>query len=383
MLRPHSPLYNIATDAVAPTTGGGNALQTRILGKVSQTNPEVAGVAKAWTPKVEAPAAATPDTAAAEAEAAKAAEALKAAEAAKAAETAKPGDTPPAEDEAAKAAAAAAASDDDDDAADEIADTDAADVQLKKLVKAQKKALKRIDKLTQRNAELETKLQSSTPVEKEEPVTQDALPQVSTIEQLDATAKQIDDYLQFLAENAGKGTTVKDGAGKDVTLSPEDVVQEILWWTDVKAKQVPAKRAFIETRAKAQTEAATAFKPWQDKAAFTTARAEVEAKMQKQKALLPDYELALNERALARLVLSGAYDLVPKSKAAPAVPGASSAPVKAAPPVNPPSSGGPPIKPAGTGPDLETLKQNMLKHPGNRDHVNAYVKATMAGNRAA
>lgn len=285
-------------------------------------------------------------------------------------------------DDAAKPGDGAA---DDDDADLEIKPEDDTAKQLEKLRKAQKKTLKRLDGEVAKRKDLETKLATHEKPADDEPAQGDALGTVKTLEELQASAQQIDGYLKFLAENAAKGTTIKDASGKDVELSPEDVVQEILFWTDVKAIQVPAKRAFIETRAKAQTEAANKFKPWQDKASFTTVKAEVEQGMKGAKALLADYDLAVHERTLGRMAVSGEFDLVPKRKAA--VAGVESAPGKAKPPatpVNPPSSGGPPIKPAGTGPDLEQLKQNMLKNPGNQTAVQAYIKAKLsAGQQAA
>lgn len=269
----------------------------------------------------------------------------------------------------------------DEDPADEdleIKPEDDAAKQLEKLRKAQKKVLKRLDGEVAKRKELETKLAEKAENEDPAPGIQgDVFPQVQTLEELNNSEQRIDQWLSFLSQNT-KGAKVREGTGER-ELSPEEVIQEIIFWTDVKAKQVPAKRAFLETREKTRTEAAENFKPWAEKSSFTEAKAEVEKGMRNARAVLPDYDVAVHERALARLVLSGDYELVPKRKAA--APGVESAPAKAKPPVppaDPPNSGGPPVKPAGTGPDLETLKANMLKRPGNQAAVQAYIKAKLA-----
>lgn len=265
----------------------------------------------------------------------------------------------------------------------EIKPEDDAAKQLEKLRKAQKKVLKRLDGEVAKRKELETKLAEKAEHEDPAPGIQgDVFPQVQTLEELNNSEQRIDQWLSFLSQNT-KGAKVREGAGER-ELSPEEVIQEIIFWTDVKAKQVPAKRAFLETREKTRSEAAEKFKPWAEKTSFTEAKAEVEKGMRNARAVLPDYDVAVQERALARLVLSGDYELVPKRKAAAA--GVESAPAKAKPPVPPaelPNSGGPPIKPAGTGPDLETLKANMLKQPGNQAAVQAYIKAKLAASKQA
>lgn len=265
----------------------------------------------------------------------------------------------------------------------EIKPEDDAAKQLEKLRKAQKKVLKRLDGEVAKRKQLETQLAAKKDTDEPAPgLAGDVFPTVQTLQELSAAEQQIDQYLQYLAANTD-GTTVKAN-GKDIELSPAEIMQEVIKWTDVKAKQVPAKRAFLETREKTRTEAAEKFKPWAEKKSFTDAKAEVEQGMRNARAVLPDYDVAVQERALARLVLSNDYELVPKRKAAAA--GVESAPAKAKPPVppaDPPNSGGPPVKPAGAGPDLETLKQNMLKQPGNQAAVQALIKAKLAASKQA
>lgn len=273
--------------------------------------------------------------------------------------------------------------------ADTIAEGDSVEVQLKKLSRSHKRTLSRVDKLTAAKKELETelaatkqKLQQDYEAEPEGE-SREPLGFVKDEEGLKQTEREIEAYLKQLKPNATKGMTIKGADGKDIQLSPEDVVNEILHWTEVQAKQVPARRQHLQERARAQSEATERFKPWQGKAAFTEAKAEVEATMKKHAGQMADYELALHERALARMVLSGKYVITPKSNpAAAARPGAESAPVEKpkqpAAPVPPPTSGGPPIQKAGQGPDLRELEERMQNEPENRDLVKGYIKAKMA-----
>jgi len=279
-----------------------------------------------------------------------------------------------------------AAGDEDDGDLEEIEDGDAPEVQLQKLVKAQKKTLKRIDKLTAERNELQRKLEEQAKQEPDAPGLSET-PQLADVQDVAALEKrstEISGWLKHLSKHAQTGMKTRDASGAEVEMEPEQVLEEILFWTAVQAEEVPKRRAFLEKRAKAQTEAAEKFKPWQDKKAFTEAKAAVEPGMKAARDLMEDYDLAVQERALGRLALSGEWELVPKRKQP--VGGVESAPQrKAAPatPVNPPGGGGPPIKPAGTGPDLDTLKQKMLKNPGDRAAAAAYVAAVRASKQAA
>ena len=163
-------------------------------------------------------------------------------------------------------------------------------------------------------------------------------------------------------------------------MTAEQIVDEILFWTNVQAKQVPAKRAFLNKRAEAQSAAQERFSPWLQKDAFKSAKAAVEAGMGAAAAVLPDYDLAVHERALGQMALSGNWELVPKRKTAGTGAESASRPSKPpATPVNPPNgSGGPPVKPSGSGPDLGELKQQMLRNPENTSLRRAYLKASMA-----
>lgn len=367
MLRPHTALFNLAGDS---TAGGGGGFQSLVMKHIAAGDPALAALPSV-AEAIKAPAAGDDDAAKAKTAAADA------------------GKTP-AEGDAAKIQADADAAskgkaDPDEDLSDEdleIKPEDDAVKQLEKLRKSQKKVLKRLDGEVARRKDLETKLAEKAAVEEPVPgIAGDVFPKVQTLDELNASEQRIDQWLSFLGQNT-KGATVREGAGER-QLSPEEIIQEIIFWTDVKAKQVPAKRAFLETREKTRSEAAEKFKPWAEKKSFMDAKAEVEKGMRNALAVLPDYDVAVHERALGRLALSGDYELVPKRKAAAA--GVESAPVKAKPPVPPaelPNSGGPPMKPAGTGPDLETLKANMLKQPGNQAAVLAYVKASI-GRKAA
>lgn len=346
-----------------------------VMKRIAAGNPEVAKLPSVVQAASAKTAAAGDDDADATAAAA-AAEKIKADAAAAAAEVdADKGET-----------AAKADEGDDDEEADadlEIQPEDDLKVQLEKLRKAQKKVLGRLDKEVGRRKDLEAKLAAAKPEEQDELPGDDLFPQVTTEAELEAQVKQIDGWLAHLVKHAATGITIKNADGSERELSPADIVNDVIFWTDVKANKVPEKRTFLEQRAKAQTEAADKFKPWQEKKAFITAQAEVEKGMKRARSVMADYDVAVRERTLGRLALSDEYELVPKRKAV--VQGVESAPGKPKPPVtpvNPPSSGGPPIKPAGAGPDLETLKQNMLKNPGNREIANAYVKASLAAARA-
>lgn len=273
-----------------------------------------------------------------------------------------------------------------DDENHEIVEGDPPEVQLKKLAAAQKKTLKRIDKITAERNDLETKLAEALkgkPGEAAETVEASALAHIQTLAELKAEDTRLNGWIQHLVKHAGTGLTYKGADGKDIELSPEDVVNDIIFWTGVKADQVPARRQFLESRDKTRTDAVEKFKPWTNQKGFTDAKAEVEKGMKPAESLLSDYDLAVQERALGRLALSDEWELVPKRKAPKE--GVESAPAKkepVVPPVNPPPSGGPPIKPAGSGPDVEALRQNMLKNPGNQAAVDAYVRAKMGASSA-
>lgn len=373
MLRPHSHLYNIATDT--PAAGGGiSHMVMKHIASADATVANLPGVTKTLADGVAKAAEKTGGDGEGESGGEGQGD--------DDADPTKGGDKKPSDEPKPKADAEGAGSDDDEGEDDPIKPEDDVKVQLEKLRKAQARTLKRIDKVTAQRNELEAKLAKHEPQADDAPAAGDSLGHVKTADDLDATVKQIDGYLTHLSQNAAKGTTIKGPGGQDIELSPEDVVKEILYWTDVKANQVPSKRAFLADRAKAQTEAADRFKPWLDKKIFTDAKAEVEKGMKGTKALMADYDLAVHERTLGRLAISGDYDLVPKRKTP--VGGVESAPAKPkapATPVVPPNSGGPPIKPAGAGPDLEQLKQNMLKNPGNAAAVQAFVKAQLAAGK--
>jgi hypothetical protein len=275
-----------------------------------------------------------------------------------------------------------------DDENHEIVEGDTAEVQLKKLAASQKKTLKRIDKITAERNELETKLQAALAGKPGEAdaatVEAPALAHIQTLDDLKAEDTRLNTWIQHLVKHAGTGLTYKGADGADITLSAEDVVNDINFWADVKAIQVPARRQFIESRDKTRTDAVEKFKPWTNQKGFTDAKAEVEKGMKPAESLLSDYDLAVQERALGRLALSDEWELVPKRKAPTG--GVESAPAKTAPvvpPVNPPNSGGPPIRPAGAGPDVEALRLKMLQSPGNHAAVQAYVKAKLSASRAA
>ena len=274
-----------------------------------------------------------------------------------------------------------------DDENHEIVEGDSAEVQLKKLAASQKKTLKRIDKITAERNELEAKLQAALAGKPSEAdaatVEAPALAHIQTLDDLKAEDAKLNNWIQHLVKHAGTGLTYKGADGSDITLSAEDLVNDIIYWTDVKANQVPARRQFIETRDKTRTETVEKFKPWTNQKGFTDAKAEVEKGMKPAESLLSDYDLAVHERTLGKLAISDEWELVPKRKAP--IASVESAPAKrepVVPPVNPPNSGGPPIKPAGSGPDVEALRQNMLKNPGNQAAVDAYVKAKMTASRA-
>lgn len=274
----------------------------------------------------------------------------------------------------------------DDEPLEEIEDGDAPEVQLEKLRKAQKKTLKRIDKLAAERNELQRKLEEAQTKVPDAPGLSETpnLADVADVEALNKRAEEIGKWVQHLTKHASTGLTIRGADGQDREMAPEEVLEEILFWTEVRANEVPKRQKFLEARAQARTAAAEKFKPWQDKEAFTAAKAAVEPGMKAARDLLEDYDLAVQERALGRMALSGEWVLVPKGKQTAA--GVESAPArKAAPatPPNPPPSGGPAIKPAGTGPDLETLRQNMLKNPGDRKAAAAYVAAVRQSKQAA
>lgn len=366
MLRPNTPLFNEVTDTPVSPAG----VSSLVMKHIAAGDPEVAklpSVQQAVGAKASGDgeddddaankAAADKNKAEADAAAAKAA--------ATKAEADKDGE-----------------GDDEDDADLEIKPEDDAKVQLDKLRKAQKKVLKRLDGEVAKRKDLEAQLEKAKPQEQDEAIGGDMFPTVKTEADLDNQVKQIDGWLAFLQKHAATGTKIKNTDGSEREMSPADIVNEVIFWTDVKANQVPEKRTFLKEREKSQTEAADKFKPWQDKKAFTDAQATVEAGMKRARNVIPDYDLAVRERTLGRLALSDEWELVPKRKAAAG--GVESAPGKPKPPatpVNPPSSGGPPIKPAGAGPDLEQLKASMIKNPGNPQALQAYIKAKLAAGK--
>lgn len=362
MLRPRTALFNLVSDDAS--SGGG--ISAMVMKHIAAADPAVAALPSV-AEAIKAPVANADDAANPQVDA----------DAAKA----------QADADAAKAEADAKGnSDGEDDPTDEeleIKHEDDAAKQLEKLRKAQKKVLKRLDGEVAKRKDLEIKLAEKADDEDPAPGIQgDAFPRVQTLDELTAMEQRIEQWVHYLAENS-EGAVIKGADGKEQELSAKEVLSEIIYWTDVKAKQVPAKRTFLETREKTRAEAAEKFKPWIEKKSFTTAKADVEQGMKNARAILPDYEVAVQERALGRLALSGEYELVPKRKAVAAV--VESATVKGKPPVPPvelPNSGGPPMKQAGSGPDLEVLKQNMLKQPGNQAAVLAFVKASI-GRKAA
>lgn len=297
-----------------------------------------------------------------------------------------PKDTPPPADETPAGEEEGAAASAEDAPEEEIQESDSIEQQLAKLRKAQKKTLSRIDKITAERNELQRKLEEAqTGTAAPEAITSaPALKHVQSIDDLKKEDGAIANWVNTLKAHAKEGYTYRNGDGQEVTLTPEDVVEQILYWTDVRASQVPAHRQFLETRDRTRQETADKFKPWTEKKGFTAAKAEVEKTMQTAQSLLPDFDLAVHERALGRLALSDEYELVPKRKVAAG--GVESAPARKtpeAPPVAPPTSGGPPIKPAGSGPDVEALRQRMLKEPGNPAAAQAYIKAKLTASRAA
>lgn len=370
MLRPRTALFNLVKDA--PSAGGG--ISAMVMKHIAAGDPAVAQLTSMKQAQTSA-AATTDDKAQGDAGAADKVEA-----------DAGAGGATEKADEAAAATNADAAKVEDEvsDEDLEIQPEDDAARQLEKLRKAQKKVLKRLDGEVFKRKQLEAKLATQQETEDPAPGIQgDAFPRVQTLDELTAMEQRIDQWVNYLAENS-EGAVVKAADGSERELSAKEVLNEIIYWTDVKAKQVPSKRAFIETRERTRSEAAEKFKPWAEKTSFTTAKAAVEQGMKRAQAVLPDYDVAVNERALGRMVMSGEWELVPKRKVA--APGVESAPGKAKPPVPPaelPDSGGPPMKQAGTGPDLETLKQNMLKQPGNQAAVQAYIKAKLAAPKQA
>jgi hypothetical protein len=367
MLRPHTPLFDAADDTPVSPAG----ISSAVMKHIAEADPEIAKL-----PSVRQAAGAKAagdgeggDHAAATAE-------VDAAAKSKAEGGAGAGDSD-------RLKAELQNEEPDEDEADiEIKPEDDAKVQLDKLRKAQKKVLKRLDGEVAKRKDLEAKLAEAKPQEQDEPLGEDMFPAVKSEADLDAQVKQIDGWLAYLVKHAATGTKIKNADGSERELSPADIVADVIFWTDVKANKVPEKRTFLKDRAKAQTEAADKFKPWQDKKAFTEAQADVEKGMKRARSVIADYDVAVRERTLGRLALSDEYELVPKRKAA--APGVESAPGKAKPPatpVNPPSSGGPPIKPAGAGPDLEQLRKNMLKNPGNPQALQAYIKAQLAAGK--
>lgn len=356
MLRPNTPLFQEAADAPVSPAG----ISAAVMKHIAAADPEVA---KLPSVRQAAGAKAAGDGEGGDDAAAKA-------------ETDKSGEK--------KGAAGdkAGEGDDDDDADLEIKPEDDAKVQLDKLRKAQKKVLKRLDGEVAKRRDLEAKLAETKPQDPDETPREDMFPAVKTEADLDVQVKQIDGWLAYLVKHAATGTKIKNADGSERELSPADIVADVIFWTDVKANKVPEKRTFLKERAQAQTEAADKFKPWQDKKAFTEAQADVEKGMKRARNVIADYDVAVRERTLGRLALSDEYELVPKRRAAAA--SVESAPGKLKPPatpVNPPSSGGPPIKPAGAGPDVEQLKRNMLKNPGNPKALEAYIKAQLAAGK--
>lgn len=332
-----------------------------LLDRLKATQPELKDFKPSSAPAPEAPAAS-------------------AAPAAEAAPTAEP----PEREAAAAAEKEAAAAAAEEAPEEEIKDTDSVEQQLAKLRKAQKKTLSRIDKITSERDELRRKLEEAQGAPVAEAITSaPALKHVQSVDDLKKEDAAIADWVKTLTDHTKEGYSYRTPNGEEVTLSPEEVVNQIVYWTDVRASQVPTHRQFLETRDRTRQETAEKFKPWTEKKGFTSAKTDVEKAMQNAQSLLPDYDLAVHERALGRLVLSDEYELVPKRKAALA--GVESAPARKpeAPPVAPPSSGGPPIKPAGSGPDVESLRQKMLKEPGNHAAVQAYLKAKLTASRAA
>ncbi|MHB1083133.1 MAG: hypothetical protein ACYC67_27320 [Prosthecobacter sp.] len=373
MLRPHTPLFDAADDTPVSPAG----ISGLVMQRIAEADPEIAKL-----PSVRQ-AAGTKGAGDGQADAAAVAAAEKVkADAVAAAAKSKVDDGGGADDPDRLKAELQNEDPNEDDPDEEILPDDDLKVQLEKLRKAQKKVLGRLDKEVGKRKDLETKLAAAKPEERDEPAGEDMFPKVKTEEDLDNEVKNIDGWLAFLVKHAATGTTIKNADGSERELSPADIVQDVIFWTDVKANQVPEKRTFLKDRAKAQTEAADKFKPWQDKKAFTDAQAAVEAGMKRARSVIADYDVAVRERTLGRLALSDDYELVPKRKAAAS--GVESAPGKAKPPatpVNPPSSGGPPIKPAGAGPDLEQLKKNMMKNPGNPQALNAYIKAQLTAGK--
>lgn len=359
-------------------------LGARVMERVLNRNPELAHLKDKLTAS---PAPANDEAAAGEDEAAKAAAAAAKAAGGEA-DPNKPGAG--AEEDPNKGgdpnASGEAGAGEEDEPVEEIEDGDAPEVQLEKLRKAQKKTLKRLDKLAAERNELQRKLEEAQTKVPDAPGLSETpnLADVQDVETLNKRADEIGKWVQHLTKHASTGLTIRGADGQEREMAPEEVLEEILFWTEVRANEVPKRQKFLEARAQARTAAAEKFKPWQDKEAFTAAKAAVEPGMKAARDLLEDYDLAVQERALGRMALSGEWVLVPKGKQPAA--GVESAPArKAAPatPPNPPPSGGPAIKPAGTGPDLETLRQNMLKNPGDRKAAAAYVAAVRQSKQAA
>lgn len=360
----------------------------RVMERVLNRNPELAHLKEKL---MAAPAPANDEAAKAAAAAAGEDEAAKAAAAKAAGGEADPNKAGAAAEEDPNKggdpnASGEAGAGEDDDALDEIQDGDAPEVQLEKLRKAQKKTLKRIDKLAAERNELQRKLEEAQTKVPDAPGLSETpnLADVQDVETLNKRAEEIGKWVQHLTKHASTGLTIRGADGQDREMAPDEVLEEILFWTEVRANEVPKRQKFLEARAQARTAAAEKFRPWQDKQAFTAAKAAVEPGMKAARDLLEDYDLAVQERALGRMALSGEWVLVPKGKQPAA--GVESAPARKAAPVtppNPPPSGGPAIKPAGTGPDLETLRQNMLKNPGDRKAAAAYVAAVRQSKQAA
>lgn len=370
-----------ANAAAAPASAGESAakstpsLQEGVMAKLANRQPGLGKVVEKWKPATDGgslPKNPDPDKAGGGA-------------------TDEPGDkaTAPEEedDKAGEDTGAEAGDSDENEDADEIQDGDTIEQQLAKLQKGQKKTLKRVDKLTQDKRELERQLAEERAKQGgagNEPAEVDTalLADVTDLAGLETRVGEIRNYLKQLSSAPAGGLRMREANGEEREMAPEEIAQHVVYWSEVLAEQVPARRAFLETAEKSKAEAADKFKPWQDKKDFTEARATVEKGMKKIASVIPDYDLALNERALGRMVLSGAYELVPKRKAA-AGAGANPPAKKAAPtpPANPPGNSGPPVRPAGQGPNLEELKQRMLKNPGNKDATKAYVTATLNARR--
>lgn len=281
-----------------------------------------------------------------------------------------------------------------EDPAEEIKPEDDAATQLKKLQASQKKLLKRLDKLTANNKEMQER-EAVWLAEREQaalaqtPHPQVVLPELRSLEDVTTYEGRVRSYLEQLKQHARTGFTETDADGNQLEIEPAEVAERIAHWSGILTDAVPQRREFLKQQADAQTASTEQFAPWKERPAFKAELSNLDKSMAGMRNLMADYDLARHERALGRLVLSGGYTLMPKAKAAQpaaatgdAVPGRTGSPTPV-PPSNPPATSGPPISPAGSGPNLAALRERMLKEPTNSDLAHEFVRATLLANRAA